>query len=54
MCIRDRSEEGEAKRNDEDFSHVSAWEFNGPDDTPTEHREALTFEEVKLTTRSYK
>ncbi len=49
-----QSEEGEAKRNDEDYSHVSAWEFNGPDDAPTEHREALTFEEVKLTTRSYK
>ncbi|MEM8713794.1 MAG: fumarate reductase/succinate dehydrogenase flavoprotein subunit, partial [Planctomycetota bacterium] len=49
-----QTEEGEAKRDDENFSHVSAWEFNGPDATPTEHREALTFEEVKLTTRSYK
>lgn len=49
-----QTEEGEAKRDDEHFSHVTAWEFNGPDAVPTEHREELTFEEVKLTTRSYK
>ncbi|QDV07360.1 Fumarate reductase flavoprotein subunit [Planctomycetes bacterium Poly30] len=49
-----QTEEGEAKRDDEHFSHVTAWEFNGPDAVPTEHREQLTFEEVKLTTRSYK
>ncbi len=49
-----QSDEGEAKRNDDDFSHVTAWEHNGADKAPTEHREKLTFEEVKLTTRSYK
>ncbi len=48
-----QSEEGEAKRDDENFCHVSAWEYqeNGK---PVEHREELKFENVKLTTRSYK
>ncbi|MEL6430746.1 MAG: fumarate reductase/succinate dehydrogenase flavoprotein subunit [Planctomycetota bacterium] len=49
-----QSDEGEAKRDDESFCHVSAWEFNGEGELPTEHREQLNFEEVKLTTRSYK
>ena len=44
--------EGEALRNDDDFSHVSAWERTG--DTWKEHRESLTFENVPLTQRSYK
>ena len=49
-----QTEEGEAKRDDESFAHASAWEFQGEGELPTEHREPLTFEEVKLTTRSYK
>jgi succinate dehydrogenase / fumarate reductase flavoprotein subunit len=49
-----QTEEGEAKRDDEHFSHSTAWEYSGQNQTPTEHREQLTFEEVKLTTRSYK
>ena len=44
----------EAKRDDENFQHVSAWEYTGDSATPTEHREALEFEYVKPTTRSYK
>ena len=46
--------EGEAKRDDENFSHVTAWEYGGEDRDPVEHREPLKFKEVSLTTRSYK
>jgi len=46
--------EGEALRNDEDFCHVAAWEYAGPDSKPTLHKEPLEFEHVHLTTRSYK
>ena len=49
-----QTEEGEAKRDDEHFAHASAWEFQGEGQLPIEHREPLSFEEVKLTTRSYK
>jgi succinate dehydrogenase / fumarate reductase flavoprotein subunit len=44
--------EGEAKRNDDEFQHVSAWEFAG-DDWKL-HKEKLEFEYVKPTQRSYK
>ncbi|MEE2789931.1 MAG: fumarate reductase/succinate dehydrogenase flavoprotein subunit [Myxococcota bacterium] len=46
--------EGEALRNDEDFTHVSAWEYTGENGTPVMHKEDLTFEYVKLAQRSYK
>ncbi len=46
--------EGEAKRDDENFSHVSAWEWHGPDTAQTKHKEELHFNEVELTQRSYK
>lgn len=46
--------EGEALRNDERFCHVSAWEFQGVEQAPVEHREPLKFEYVPLTQRSYK
>jgi succinate dehydrogenase / fumarate reductase flavoprotein subunit len=46
--------DGEALRDDENFSHVSAWEFQGVGKTPTLHKEHLTFEYVKPTQRSYK
>jgi len=46
--------ENEAKRDDDNFTHVTAWEFNGVGEKPTEHREPLQFEHVKLTQRSYK
>ncbi len=44
----------EAKRNDDDFAHVAAWAFSGDPAEPTLHKEQLTFDFVKLTTRSYK
>ncbi|MFP5518616.1 MAG: fumarate reductase/succinate dehydrogenase flavoprotein subunit [Bdellovibrionia bacterium] len=47
-------ENGEAKRDDEKFCHVAAWEFNGDGKAPTRHIEDLKFENVKLATRSYK
>ena len=49
-----QTEEGEAKRDDERFTYVAAWEFNGVDQPPKLHKEELTFENVHLATRSYK
>jgi len=47
--------DGEAKRDDEKFCHVAAWEWSGSaDKAQTRHTEELTFENVKLATRSYK
>jgi succinate dehydrogenase / fumarate reductase flavoprotein subunit len=46
--------EGEAKRDDERFTHVTIWEYTGPDSEPREHREALSFTEVSPSQRSYK
>ncbi|GAA0799717.1 fumarate reductase/succinate dehydrogenase flavoprotein subunit [Spirilliplanes yamanashiensis] len=43
--------DGEALRHDDEFSYVAAWEFG---ETPTLHREDLTFEYVHPTQRSYK
>jgi len=49
-----QTEEGEAKRDDENFAFVSAWEFAGVGQDPVLHKEELTFENVHLTQRSYK
>ncbi len=46
--------EGEAKRKDDEFSYVSAWQYNGPEKPETLNKEDLVFENVKLTQRSYK
>ncbi len=46
--------EGEAKRDDDNFSYVAAWEYKGVGETPELHKEPLTFDYVKLTQRSYK
>lgn len=46
--------DGEAKRNDEDFCYVAAWQFNGVGKEPELHKEPLTFESIKLAVRSYK
>ena len=46
--------ENEAKRDDENFAYAAAWEFNGVGQEETLHKEPLTFEHVKLATRSYK
>jgi succinate dehydrogenase / fumarate reductase flavoprotein subunit len=52
--VEHQTEEGEAVRDDENFSHVSAWEYKGKDQAPIHHKEALEYEEVKMSTRSYK
>ncbi|MEM8969390.1 MAG: fumarate reductase/succinate dehydrogenase flavoprotein subunit [Bacteroidota bacterium] len=46
--------EGEALRDDENFSYVAAWEYQGPDMPEKLNKEDLVFENVKLTQRSYK
>ena len=46
--------EGEAQRDDDNFAHVAAWEWNGEGTVQTRHREELTFETVALSQRSYK
>jgi succinate dehydrogenase / fumarate reductase flavoprotein subunit len=49
-----QTDENEAKRNDDSFCHVSAWEFAGDDREPNFHKEPLVFENVELSQRSYK
>ena len=46
--------DGEALRNDTDYAHVAAWEYQGYGQAPKRHIEPLIYEEVKLATRSYK
>jgi succinate dehydrogenase / fumarate reductase flavoprotein subunit len=46
--------EGEALRDDENFSYVAAWQFTGVGNKPILHKEALEFEYVKPSQRSYK
>ncbi|HUP47794.1 MAG TPA: fumarate reductase/succinate dehydrogenase flavoprotein subunit [Thermoanaerobaculia bacterium] len=47
-------EDGEARRNDERFLYVAAWEYGGEGREPRLHKEPLEYEEAKLATRSYK
>ena len=49
-----RTEDGEAKRDDENFTFVSAWEYTGKPSEAILHKEELIFENVELKTRSYK
>jgi succinate dehydrogenase / fumarate reductase, flavoprotein subunit len=46
--------DGEALRDDDRFAAVTAWEYGGEGGMPVAHDEQLTFENVKLATRSYK
>jgi succinate dehydrogenase / fumarate reductase flavoprotein subunit len=48
------TKDGEALRNDEEFCHVAAWQYTGPESKPVRNVEPLVFENVKLATRSYK
>jgi len=47
-------EAGECKRDDDNFAHVAAWEYQGENQTPLRHTEPLVYEEVHMSTRSYK
>jgi succinate dehydrogenase / fumarate reductase, flavoprotein subunit len=49
-----QTSDGEALRDDEHFTYVSAWEYAGPDKTPILNKEPLEFETIKLSQRSYK
>ena len=49
-----QTEDGEALRDDERFSHVAAWEWTGEGSAQNRHTEPLTFDAVHLTQRSYK
>ena len=49
-----QTEDGEARRNDEEFTYVAAWEYGGEGKPSTLHKEPLVFENVQLATRSYK
>ncbi len=46
--------DGEALRNDEEYTYVAAWQYAGDGEMPLLHKEPLKFETVKLATRSYK
>ena len=46
--------EGEALRNDRDFSYVAAWEFDGQSHSEILHKDCLAFEDIQLEQRSYK
>ncbi len=54
--LREESQtaENEAKRDDEHFSYVAAWEYNGLNDPPNLHKEPLFFENIQLSQRNYK
>ncbi|WP_461533063.1 fumarate reductase/succinate dehydrogenase flavoprotein subunit [Sinomicrobium sp.] len=49
-----QTEEGEAKRDDEHYTYVAAWEYTGKPSEAVLHKEDLKFENVELKTRSYK
>ncbi len=49
-----QTEDGEAKRDDENFAYVAAWEYQGEGRPPLLHKEPLVYEELKMSQRSYK
>lgn len=49
-----QTKEGEALRDDANFSYVAAWQFNGVGKEPTLHKEELNFQEIKIAQRNYK
>ncbi|MBN1957996.1 MAG: fumarate reductase/succinate dehydrogenase flavoprotein subunit [Desulfuromonadales bacterium] len=52
--VEHQTDEGEAMRDDENFTYVAAWEFKGVGNKPELHKEPLKFENIKLAVRSYK
>jgi succinate dehydrogenase / fumarate reductase flavoprotein subunit len=49
-----QTSDGEARRNDEEFAYVAAWEYAGEGKPHILHKEELKFEEVEMKVRSYK
>ncbi len=52
--VEHQTADGEAARDDKNFSYVSAWEYKGVDKEPELHKEPLVFEHAHLAVRSYK
>jgi succinate dehydrogenase / fumarate reductase flavoprotein subunit len=52
--VEHTTDEGEAKRDDENYSYVAVWEYNGVGQKPTLNKEPLAFEHVHPSQRSYK
>jgi succinate dehydrogenase / fumarate reductase, flavoprotein subunit len=52
--VEHQTADGEAQRDDENFTYVGAWEHKGEGNEPVLHKEPLVYDEVKLATRSYK
>jgi len=52
--VEHQHEDGEARRDDANFAYVAAWEWKGLGAAPQLHKEDLKYEEVKMSTRSYK
>ncbi|MCA9733326.1 MAG: fumarate reductase/succinate dehydrogenase flavoprotein subunit [Deferribacteres bacterium] len=52
--LESQTDEGEAKRKDDEYAFVSAWEYKGEGKKPALHKEKLVFDNVELTQRSYK
>ena len=52
--LESQTEEGEAKRDDENYMYVSAWEYKGEGKEPELHKEPLKYEFIKVATRNYK
>jgi succinate dehydrogenase / fumarate reductase flavoprotein subunit len=52
--IEHQTAEGEALRDDENFTFAGVWEYKGDEVEPQLHKETLVYENVKLATRSYK
>jgi succinate dehydrogenase / fumarate reductase flavoprotein subunit len=52
--LEHQTPEGEAKRDDEHYTYVAAWEWSGKPGAPNLHKERLEFEYVKPSQRSYK
>jgi succinate dehydrogenase / fumarate reductase flavoprotein subunit len=52
--VEHQTPDGEAERDDKNFSYVAAWEFKGVDREPELHKEPLMFESIQPSVRSYK
>ena len=52
--VEHQTEDGEAVRDDENFTYVAAWEYGGSGKAPQLHKEPLSFENIELAVRSYK
>ena len=52
--LEHQTPEGEAMRNDKDYTYVSVWEYKGEGVEPEMRKEELVFENIKVAQRNYK